>query len=274
MIKVNFIEPATPEWADWKQRCLDKIAELQAAYGRGDDLAFESKLYSEMKAEMKKQFHGKCAYCEELIDGNQHVDVEHFRPKGAVTDMNHQRVTVAGPGGVARPHPGYFWLAYDWKNLLPSCVLCNQPSSDGSQKLGKRNRFPLKPASTHALSSGQIASEAPLLLNPMWDDPSPHFKFDSATGRVIGLTDEGRACVEVFGLNTRERLMGQRRQVYESVMLQAKSAVDAHLEDNAKTFAKQRASMSMHKNGEAEFALAGRQALADHRQALLDYLNG
>ena len=55
-------------------------------------------------------FHNKCAYCESDLGDN--LDVEHFRPKGGVTEE---------PG-----HSGYWWLAHDWTNLLPSCTPCNQ----------------------------------------------------------------------------------------------------------------------------------------------------
>ncbi len=39
------------------------------------------------------------------------VDVEHYRPKNAVADTEHE---------------GYWWLAMDWTNLLPSCIDCNR----------------------------------------------------------------------------------------------------------------------------------------------------
>ncbi|MEF9674035.1 hypothetical protein QNM99_25505 [Pseudomonas sp. PCH446] len=40
------------------------------------------------------------------------MDVEHYRPKGAVSED--------------ASHPGYWWVAMDWDNLLPSCIDCNR----------------------------------------------------------------------------------------------------------------------------------------------------
>jgi hypothetical protein len=272
MIKVNFIEPDTHEWKDWRARCEQATQAVVAAYADGADITFNTKLYGEIKDELKRQFHGKCAYCERVIESDQHVDVEHYRPKGKVTDLDDKEVLVPSPDGTLKPHPGYYWLAYDWRNLLPSCVLCNQPSTQGDSRVGKRNRFPLVPPSKHALWPEEVSAEVPELLNPMWQDPSRHFKFDPTTGRILGVTNEGRACVEVFGLNTRERMAELRRQAYEAAMLQSKNKVDAHLEGNTATFEKHKASLGKHTSGEAEFALAGRQAIADHEAALRAYL--
>jgi hypothetical protein len=48
-----------------------------------------------------------------------------FRPKGGWVQND----------GDALTQPGYYWLAYEWSNLLISCQLCNQEF--------KKNRFPL-----------------------------------------------------------------------------------------------------------------------------------
>jgi hypothetical protein len=36
-----------------------------------------------------------------------------------------QKAKAKAKGGKSVEHPGYFWLAYHWKNLLPSCAFCN-----------------------------------------------------------------------------------------------------------------------------------------------------
>ena len=152
-----------------------------------------------------RMFHGKCAYCEAKVVTDQHGDVEHFRPKGAVTDEDLQPIMVQDTAGNSYPHPGYFWLAYEHTNLLLSCCLCNQPSTDTDERrLGKRNRFPLLNPSVHATKPDDVGSERPLLLNPLTDDPTGHFELDPDPGRLIGLTPEGKKCVEVFDLNDRE----------------------------------------------------------------------
>lgn len=114
-------------------------------------------------------------------------------------------------------HPGYYWLAYDWKNLLPTCTVCNQPTDIGNKKIGKHYRFPVK--GKHAQNPTEIADEHPLLINPTsddpMDDPELHLSIDKL-GIISPLTERGEICIEVFGLNIREQLIDGRRQVYQN----------------------------------------------------------
>jgi hypothetical protein len=72
--------------------------------------------HDHVRAALEKLFCDKCAYCESKITPGFAWEVEHFRPKKSVAE---------------RPdHPGYYWLAYEWTNLLPSCTLCNQRRRD------------------------------------------------------------------------------------------------------------------------------------------------
>ena len=271
MIKVDIVEPSSAEWLDWKERCIEATETLTAHWSPGVKLAFNTALYSEMKRIMLGFFHGKCAYCEALITTDQHGDVEHFRPKGAVTDDDHQPVNIHDSKGNFYPHPGYFWLAYEWTNLLPSCVLCNQPSTDKNGKQGKRNRFPVR---FHNIMWPQDPSaEGPLLINPMLVDPALHFQFDQTTGRLIGITDEGKKCDEVFNLNGREGIMEARRDVYDAVLARLGDALEARKNDNIKKIDQHVDFILRHKRGEAEYAVAGRKAIADHVAILAAHLN-
>lgn len=134
--------------------------------------------------------HEKCAYCESIYRAVTTGDVEHFRPKGGVTGSN-------------PPHPGYWWLAATWTNLLPSCEFCNQTryhfhfsaemTLEEMERLrlkdaraakrsgvssGKANAFPVHPPSKWVRSKrGDIASEDPLLINPFEKDPSRHLEW-------------------------------------------------------------------------------------------------
>ena len=60
--------------------------------------------------------HEKCCFCEADFTANGYGDVEHFRPKSGY------QTVVKGP----LIKPGYYWLAYDWSNLLFSCQVCNE----------------------------------------------------------------------------------------------------------------------------------------------------
>ncbi len=92
----------------------------------------------EVSEALEALFHRKCAYCESAYDIVQPVDVEHYRPKGAVDG--------------AADHDGYWWLAMDWNNLLPSCIDCNRrrgqrivgASGAADVNAGKQAIFPLR----------------------------------------------------------------------------------------------------------------------------------
>lgn len=71
-------------------------------------------------------------------------DAEHFRPKGSVAQLvgsngstKKVKVRIQLPDGSTIYHPGYFWLAYNWRNLLPACKYCNSAE-------GKLDKFPVK----------------------------------------------------------------------------------------------------------------------------------
>ena len=93
----------------------------------------------EVRKQLKKMSHGKCAYCESKITSIYNGDIEHFRPKGGYGETN--PITK----------PGYYWLASDWNNLLFACPFCNQTNTHEIYDnnvireivQGKLNQFPL-----------------------------------------------------------------------------------------------------------------------------------
>jgi hypothetical protein len=97
--------------------------------------------------------------------------VEHYRPKGGVESPEGDRQL------------GYYWLASDWTNLLPSCIDCNRTRwqaipGEGQQKVGKGNRFPIVNTDERAAEPGQEANEQRLLLHPCLDDqPEEELEF-------------------------------------------------------------------------------------------------
>lgn len=160
---------------------------------KGETEKFDFSRYSasEVKQALDSIFHGKCAYCESFYAKTQPVDVEHYRPKGSVDG--------------SPDHRGYWWLAMDWDNLVPSCIDCNRkraqrtpkPEEDGSMvalnergdfargatfKSGKQAAFPLVEGSLRAVwnqyeKTTDLAIEQRLLLDPTRDDPANHLVF-------------------------------------------------------------------------------------------------
>jgi hypothetical protein len=133
----------------------------------------------------------KCCYCETKHTDPDNFDVEHFRPKG----------------GVRQPHqlsddlPGYYWMRYQWTNLLLSCNPCNRRY--------KKTFFPLRNPSERARSHhDELAREQPLLIDPAAEEPRDHVRFlDDAP---IALTAKGQMTIDVLGL--RRTSLGEDRR--------------------------------------------------------------
>src|ERR1700733_7022505 len=98
-----------------------QLEELRAQLRQGQKMTFKAALYKRFRNELENAFFNKCAYCETKLDALIKPTIEHYRPKAGITG-------VVG-------HPGYYWLAFAWGNLLPVCNPCNS---------AKANKFPLK----------------------------------------------------------------------------------------------------------------------------------
>lgn len=263
MIRVGFEEPETPEWRAWREAAEAATQELIEKHKAGEELKISDRLYKQMRQVLFDAFHGKCAYCERKFVLDQSGDVEHFRPKKAVLDEKGQPVKIKR-GGVEMDHPGYFWLAYDWHNLLPSCAKCNRLSRtrDGGL-IGKGSRFPVTGA--RASGPGEEAQEVPVFVHPVFDKPENHFVFDKDTGVLGWKTARGEACIEMLGLN-REGMPEARSSVYKALEARMGRALDALNFRRLDVFQEVLAEMNAFKRGEKEFSCAGRKALEDHME--------
>ena len=136
----------------------------------------------EVKDLLMKVHHNKCCYCEMKLSTRAYLQVEHFRPKRGV------RQTL---GQTKDELPGYYWLAYCWKNLLLSCFDCNSTY--------KNTYFPLaNPTKRVRSHHHDVAGERPLFVDPASQDPRRHIRFDLHT--PIGKTTQGRMTVKGLGL--------------------------------------------------------------------------
>ena len=162
-----------------------------ATYDSGQrKFEFQKKIYGaqSVKNTLLHAQHGKCCYCESRVRATSYGDVEHYRPKGAVKQVKN--------------HPGYYWLAYDWNNLLFSCEACNRSH--------KGTLFPLKNPGARARSHhDDIDDEQPLFVNPGVEDPRKHIRFQGE--RPVPRTKVGRKTIEGIGLR-REDLEDRRRE--------------------------------------------------------------
>ena len=137
-----------------------------------------------------KAQHHKCCYCEVIV-AKRGNDVEHFRPAVSVQKTSER---------------GYWWLAWNWDNLLFSCPACN--------RYEKNDLFPLANPSQRIQPEAQPpGGEIPLLLDPA--DPAAADPVDSIVFRrelghwVPGArrgSVEGAETVKVLGLDYQDLL--------------------------------------------------------------------
>lgn len=211
---------------------------------------FRSDIYGaeDVKEALSQAQYGKCCFCERKVfkDG----DVEHFRPKAGVKQES----------GSPLMHPGYYWLAYDWNNLLLSCSACNSRH--------KGSLFPLiNPRGrirSHADASN-ISCEKPLFVDPATEDPASYIEFRdeiplAKAGNIRGVAtikslDLDRAALNSIRL---ERLLVLRQYQdhlkiaethpedpdWQSIAADMRDALEASTADNAEFAAMARAAAS------------------------------
>lgn len=163
----------------------------------------------DIKEHLKLIYNFKCAYCEGIGNAQAPYHVEHYRPKSKVKEDT--------------THPGYYWLAYEWTNLLWSCYWCNQ---------AKSSQFPINQDGLRIfnppLTNGgnldkpkcksnypDLLGEQPLILNPELDTPENHILF-LTNGTVWGITNRGTKTIEICDLN-RPKLTIARKKIIDTI---------------------------------------------------------
>jgi uncharacterized protein (TIGR02646 family) len=195
------------------------------AQKNGETFDFRAYKSPDVVQALRAMFHKKCAYCEFNYAAGGPEDVEHFRPKSAVVVK----------GKLSKP--GYYWLAADWSNLLPSCIDCNRKRTKEFAKLpkgmsGKANLFPVSDEKLRWRSHRAKNREEALLLNPCEDWPEQHLEFVDE-GLVRPAVDtagvpsvKGQASIEVYGL-LRADLVEQRATKQTRVRVAIEAALEA-----------------------------------------------
>lgn len=175
---------------------------------------YESQDKSEGKEVLEKLhtfYFNKCAYCEDF--GGYYI--EHYRPKGRIINTKTK-------------NEGYYWLCFEWSNLVPSCHECNRVGT------AKGSHFPVKATylkyidcveneslSIHKIQANYLNQvEQPYLLHPEIDDPKLFLGFrvdDNNKGVEIFGTDgkdgRGNKTTEICNLNRNDLLRKRRKNV-------------------------------------------------------------
>jgi uncharacterized protein (TIGR02646 family) len=139
LVKDGQREPEEIEWPpnQWvrdARKAYEVIKNLPASERTSIAINKYSRIWGSLKKDFREISYQKCWYCESLIDVER-GEMDHFRPKAGITGVP--------------DHPGYWWLAFEWRNFRFSCSTCNSGNPDPEKrgredaKGGKGNHFPL-----------------------------------------------------------------------------------------------------------------------------------
>jgi hypothetical protein len=204
------VQEITPyQFTTWKTKAETATEAALLAKKKGAQYEFARDIWSELKQYLFALANDKCAYCESNPLHVSSGDVEHYRPKKKVEED--------------KTHGGYYWLAYNIENFLPSCERCNRAR-------GKMNQFPIGKKGKRAKKpKDDLKKEKALLLNPFLTDPARHLKFIIGDdryplGTVVGKTEMGKTSVRVYNLN-RDGLVQARRTAISNLRLSLNASV-------------------------------------------------
>ncbi len=190
MIKIDksnqIPEILTGNKASDAQSAIDNMIQQGRQPVSGD---FDNTIYNGrgVKTQLLQDQNNKCAYCEITLAGDYGA-VEHYRPKTGWRENDIDTLHT----------PGYYWLAYEWTNLLCSCDKCNGPARKG-------NLFPLRNPATRDIAHQNISQEVPLIINPALEDPGQFLRFNQYMAVPVisnGIeSDKGKETINTFDLN-------------------------------------------------------------------------
>lgn len=195
------------------KKLIDKATmnQLELALVEMDKHKFTTGIYrhNDVLTVLSSIYNNKCAFCESDTTAGAPMQVEHYRPKAKITG-------IAGQSG-------YYWLGYEWTNLLLACSSCNNK---------KRNNFPIDPLGKrvliHPVSNGTInilesradsktlLDEKPLLINPELEPDTRSYFVFSPNGIISGLNAKAINTIKYCGLN-RPYLVIKRKQLYDEL---------------------------------------------------------
>lgn len=168
MIHIKRDATKIPE--EWIKKAQALTADLEKLATPAERSAFIKKkgaVWGEIKEILQQMSHDKCWYSE-AMDTVSDWHVDHFRPKGRVTEE----------GGTK--YEGYHWLAFDWENYRICGSVPNSPHKDEEGRVrGKGDRFPLAKGSPRASWGDRcVEDEIVLLLDPTKVNDPAYLTFD------------------------------------------------------------------------------------------------
>lgn len=234
MIKASIVfNPLTRAQTNKVSEALDSF---RAKIAAGEKIEFNSKLWKPFKnpAWAKQGF--KCCFCEKRVSSEGEGDIEHFRPKGEVRDIDNNVI----------PHTGYWWLSCDPRNFLFCCGTCNNLKGNKLPLANEADRV-ANEGTANFTSRGKYGNENPDLINPRFEDPEPFFTYDTSRARVPGTvyiqptSDDAekerraKSTIKILDLNRRDRT---NKKMYKDTLLKDRAEYFLKLQETLNTYRK------------------------------------
>jgi len=162
-----------------------------------------------VKPILKERYKSKCCYCERDEAGGVELQIDHFRSVKPPKECNQPQAK--------KEHKGYYWLGYEWTNLLLSCSTCNKHKSNSFPIENEDDRIYEPEYDSNGnlyckANQSPLIDEKPLIFNPEIDNAFEHFNFE-VDGKMIGLTSKGKTTVELLKLSDSPLLIARNRIV-------------------------------------------------------------
>lgn len=159
-----------------------------------------------LKWTLKQIYYEKCAFCESYIK-NEVGDIEHFRPKNK--NKNESKI--------CDKRYSYYWLAFSWDNLLPSCSKCNGKKSNCFDINGDRASYQKEDlADLHNNLEKYYHIEKPKLLHPEYDKFEDKIAFNNK-GEIDSQDERVNYTVKICDLN-RSNLSKSRQDIIDNLI--------------------------------------------------------
>ena len=221
---------------------------------RHDAINAKASVWRAAAEALKRVSHGKCWYCETKPQRSD-MPVDHFRPKNSVAEDE--------------SHPGYTWLAFEWKNFRLSCTYCNSKRRDiGGSSGGKHDHFPILPPPSYSLRK-EDPLDHPKLLDPVDEEDTKLITFH-ANGYPRPVNNDPvtlarvESSIELYHLK-QSTLVRRRKKLAEEIeehVFHAEEAI-AKGDDCGRRY--HRKQLIIKARAQAELSTAGKIYLGAHR---------
>jgi len=237
----------------FSQNVKDKKHSTKSAYNDG-----KSDTKDSLKWTLKEIYHQKCAFCEAPLD-NEVGDIEHFRPK----NENKNESTKCNKKF------SYYWLAFSWDNLLPSCSRCNGKKSNCFDIEGQRVAYENEDLiNLHSSIETYNLKEKPKLLHPEYDVFESEIRF-TKKGEIYSRNKRVQYTVKTCNLNRKNLIKTREIIISNFVNVLIRHSISYSINPDLVYFKVSIEDFVEHSNIKSEYSLVS-QYIKNNFEAFLD----